>query len=132
MTRIPRIFVRPISCLLLCGAFGSPASAKWKYFRAGNTEDSTVRPRGLFALMGGGEQDPAFKVLCEHANGGDFLILRANTEDDYAKKVNEDIRAMCPLNSVATIVFDDRENSEDAKIPEIITHAEVIFIAEGD
>jgi cyanophycinase len=72
------------------------------------------------------------KALCERANGGDFLILRANTEDDYAKKVDEDIRTMCLLNSAATIVFDDRENSDDPKIPEIIGHAEAIFIAGGD
>jgi cyanophycinase len=118
--------------LLLCAGWASPATAKWKYFRSGNAEDSTAAPRGGFALMGGGEQDAAFKALCERANGGDFLILRANTEDYYAQKVDEEIRAMCPLNSAATIVFDDRENSDDPKIPEIIDHAEVIFIAGGD
>jgi cyanophycinase len=121
-----------VICALLCIVWAPTASAKWKYFRAGNADDSTATPRGVFALMGGGDQDPAFKVLCERANGGDFLILRANTEDDYAKKVNEDVRAMCPLNSAATIVFDDRENSDDPKILEIIAQAEVIFIAGGD
>jgi cyanophycinase len=126
------LFFYAISCILIGAAEVSPAAAKWKYFRAGNSEDSTATPRSVFALMGGGEQDPAFKVLCEHANGGDFLILRANTGDEYAKEVNEDVRAMCPLNSVATIVFDDRENSVDTKIPEIIEHAEVILIAGGD
>jgi cyanophycinase len=108
------------------------ASAKWKYFRAGNAADSTVTPRPGFALMGGGEQDPALKFLCERANGGDFLILRANTEDDYAKKVNEEIRALCPLNSAATIVFSEREDSDDAKLVERINQAEAIFIAGGD
>jgi cyanophycinase len=123
---------RVLCCWLVCAAFGSAASAKWKYFRAGNAEDSTATPRGVFALMGGGQQDPALKALCERANGGDFLILRASTDDDYAQKVNEEIRALCPLNSAATIVFDDRENSDDPKIPEIIAHAETIFIAGGD
>ncbi len=108
------------------------ASAKWKYFRAGNAADSTVTPRAGFALMGGGEQDPGLKFLCERANGGDFLILRANTEDDYAQKVNEEIRALCPLNSAATIVFSEREDSDDPKLVERITQAEVIFIAGGD
>src|SRR5208282_2147071 len=108
------------------------ASAKWKYFRAGNAADSTATPRPGFALMGGGEQDPALKFLCEHANGGDFLILRANTEDDYAQKVNEEIRALCPLNSAATIVFSEREDSEDPKLLEHIGQAEAIFIAGGD
>jgi cyanophycinase-like exopeptidase len=108
------------------------ASAKWKYFRAGNAADSTATPHPGFALMGGGEQDPALKILCERANGGDFLILRANTEDDYAQKVNEEIRALCPLNSAATIVFSEREDSDDPKLLERIGQAEAIFIAGGD
>ncbi len=83
-------------------------------------------------MGGGAEQDPAFKFLCERTNGGDFLILRADTEDDYAKKVNEEIRAVCPLNSVATIVFSGREDSEDSKLVQIIDRAETIFIAGGD
>jgi cyanophycinase len=82
--------------------------------------------------MGGGEQDPALKVLCERANGGDFLILRANTEDDYAQKVNEEIRALCPLNSAATIVFSEREDSEDPKVLDRINKAQVIYFAGGD
>jgi len=83
--------------------------------------------------MGGGEhQEQAFKYLCEHANGGDFLILRANTEDDYAKQVNEKTLKICPLNSAATIVFDDRNDSDDAKILEIVGQAEAIFFAGGD
>jgi cyanophycinase len=108
------------------------ASAKWKYFRAGNAADSAATPRTGFVLMGGGEQDPALKNLCERANGGDFLILRANTEDDYAQKVNEEIRALCPLNSAATIVFSERDDSDDPKLVERINQAEAIFIAGGD
>ena len=83
-------------------------------------------------MGGGGKQDPAFKFLCERANGGDLLILRADTEDDYAKKVNEEIKAICPLNSVATIVFTDREDSDDPKVAKIIQEAESIFLAGGD
>src|SRR5580704_16724474 len=108
------------------------ASAKWKYFRSGNAADSTVTPRPGFALMGGGEQNPALKFLCERTNSGDFLILRANTEDAYAQKVNEEIRALCSLNSAATIVFSEREDSDDPKLLERIGQAEAIFIAGGD
>jgi cyanophycinase len=121
-----------VSLALALLGFAPRASAKWKYFRAGNAADSTVGPRAGFALMGGGEQDAALKFLCERANGGDFLILRANTEDDYAQKVNEEIRALCPLNSAATIVFSEREDSDDPKLIERITQAEAIFIAGGD
>jgi cyanophycinase len=110
-----------------------PAAASWKYFRTGSDTDSTAKPLGGLALMGGGsKQDAAFKFLCERANGGDFLILRANTDDDYARKVNEEIKSICPLNSVATIVFSDREDSDDPKIIQIIGQAETIFFAGGD
>ncbi|HKM65929.1 MAG TPA: cyanophycinase [Candidatus Acidoferrum sp.] len=134
----PRNYLPPFSCrvFFVFGAFvlfSFPAAAKWKYFRTGSDTDTTAKPRGGLALMGGGsKQDPAFKFLCERANGGDFLILRANTEDDYAKKVNEEIKAICPLNSVATIVFSDREDSDDPKVAQIIGQAETIFFAGGD
>ena len=117
--------------LLLPGALS--AQPKWKYFRTGRDADVVVKPRPVFALMGGGaKQDAAFQFLCDATNGGDFLILRANTEDDYATKVNKEINAVCPLNSVATIVFNDREDSDDAKVVQIIDQAETIFIAGGD
>lgn len=100
---------------------------------AGNSADSNTKPRPEFALMGGGEhQEPAFHFLCESANGGDFLILRANTEDDYAQQVNRDVLTLCPLNSVATIVFTEREDSDDPKVVQIIEQAESIFFAGGD
>ena len=99
-----------VSFFLSIAVTGSPSFAKWKYFRTGNSRDSSARPRGGFALMGGGaKQEPAFRFLCERTNGGDFLILRAHTDDDYAQQVNKEVQAVCPLNSVATIVFDDRE-----------------------
>jgi cyanophycinase len=133
-SRRKAVFLLPGSTILLLAFFllAPSASAKWKYFRAGNAADSTATPRGGFALMGGGEQDPALKFLCERANGGDFLILRANTEDDYARKVNEEMRALCPLNSAATIVFSERDDSDDPKLLERISQAEAIFIAGGD
>src|SRR5271170_3831877 len=121
-----------LSITLMLFLLAPCAAAKWKYFRAGNAADSTATPRAGFALMGGGEQDPALKFLCERANGGDFLILRANTEDDYAQKVNEEIRALCPLNSAATIIFSERDDSDDPKLLERIGQAEALFIAGGD
>ncbi len=126
--------IRFIAALLFfLGFIPSTVHAKWNYYRLGNAADSTVTPKGGFALMGGGsKQDAAFQFLCERANGGDFLILRADTDEDYAKEVNAEIKAMCPLNSVGTLVFSYREDSDDPKIPEIIDHAESIFIAGGD
>jgi cyanophycinase len=128
-----RLLMSCVALFLTCGALTTTASAKWRYLRTGNSADSAAVPRPGFALMGGGsKQDPSFHFLCERANGGDFLILRANTEDKYAESVDKEMFAMCPLNSAATIVFDDRENSVDHKVIEIINHAESIFIAGGD
>jgi cyanophycinase len=122
--------------MLVCGFLllsGNAAEGKWDYFRLGNSEDSRVKPQAGLALMGGGaKQDEAFRFLCEKANAGDFLILRAHTEEEYAKQVNQEIAKLCPLNSVATIVFTDREDSDDAKLGGIIEQAEAIFIAGGD
>jgi cyanophycinase len=113
--------------------YPSPAQAKWNYYRLGNASDSTVTPTGGLALMGGGSKlDEAYQFLCKRANGGDYLILRADTDEEYARKVNAEIKATCPLNSVATIVFSDREDSDDPKVAEIIDHAESIFFAGGD
>ncbi len=83
--------------------------------------------------MGGGSKlDAAYQFLCERANGGDLLVLRSDTDEAYSKKINAEIKAMCPLNSVATIVFSSREDADDKKIPEIIAQAESIFFAGGD
>src|SRR5262249_48818421 len=125
----------------LCGVFfffvaslfflSQPAQAKWRYLRTGNPTDLAVQPRAGFALMGGGSKlEPAFRYLCEHANGGDFLILRAEIEDDYARKVNADIKALCPLNSVAPIIFNDRhEDSRGPQNPQINRKAQTNFLA---
>lgn len=83
-------------------------------------------------MGGGAHQEAAYKYLCEHANGGDFLILRANTDDAYAKEVGDQTLKVCTLNSAATIVFDHRDDSDDAKIIEIIGQAEAIYFAGGD
>lgn len=120
-------------CLLLFFVPVSPAHAKWKYLRTGNSADSTVTPRPGYALMGGGShQEAAFQFLCERANGGDFLILSANDEDDYLVQEDQRIQAICPLNSEATLSFFNRQDSSDPQVIKIIEQAESIFIAGGD
>jgi cyanophycinase len=80
-------------------------------------------------MMGGGaDLDEAFRWLCEKANGGDFLILRAHGDDDYNSYVN----GLCQLNSVATLIIPDRKAAQDLGVADIIRHAEVVFIAGGD
>src|SRR5271154_1833895 len=108
------------SCLiaLFLAIFLVPtAQGKWSYYRIGRADDSHTTARAGFALMGGGtKQDAAFRFLCERANGGDFLILRADSDAATAKHLDTKIRGLCPLNSVATIVFNDREDSDNPRI----------------
>lgn len=109
------------------------AHAKWQYLRGGNTTDSTAVPRPGYALMGGGaKQDAAFQWLCERTNGGDFLVLSAHDDEAYLKKKNDEMKAYCPLNSVATLSFWSREDSSDSKVLQIIEQAETIYLNGGD
>jgi cyanophycinase len=127
--------IRPlvVGCLFFFFLLAPCVHAKWKYLREGNPDDSTVVPRAGFALMGGGsQQDAAYQFLCERANGGDFLVLSANDDDVYLKTEDAKIRAICPLNSAATLSFFSRKDSDDPAVVKIIEQAESIFIAGGD
>jgi len=111
---------------LLAPAQTAPA---YRYFRIGNAADSKAAPSTGYALMGGGtDLDEAFQWLCEHANGGDLLVLRATGTDVY----NPYIRKLCRLNSVATIVIPDRAAALDPFVEQTIRHASALFIAGGD
>lgn len=101
----------------------------YKYFRLGNPNDIETKASFGIAMMGGGSDlDEAFRWLCRKGNGGDFLILRANGDDDYNSYVN----GLCKANSVATLILPDRAAAEDPAVAEIIRKAEVVFISGGD
>jgi cyanophycinase len=101
----------------------------YRYFRAGASTSTHVHPHPGYALMGGGKDlDEAFRWLCDQADGGDFLVLRAAGTDAY----NPYIQGLCHLNSVATLVIPDRAAASDPFVTATITNAAVIFIAGGD
>jgi cyanophycinase len=104
-------------------------AASYQYMRLGNKSDVQTTPIAGTAMMGGGKDlDVAFKWLCDKANGGDFLILRAYGDDAYNSYVN----GLCKANSVATLIIPDRAAAQDPAVAEIIRHAEAVFIAGGD
>ena len=116
-----------ISLLTWC-CVGDPPPL-YQYVRRGSQSDVHTTPVAGFALMGGGSDlDVAFKWLCEHGNGGDFLILRARGGDAYNPYVN----GLCRANSVSTLVIPDANAAQDAKVADLIRSAEAIFIAGGD
>jgi cyanophycinase len=112
--------------LVFCGACQAQS---YKYIRTGRVTDVDTKPSAGIAMMGGGSDlDEAFRWLCQKANGGDFLILRAAGGDDYNAYVN----GLCKLNSVSTLIIPDRQAAVDAHVFDIIRQAEAIFIAGGD
>jgi cyanophycinase len=110
-------------------AEGLAQASSYQYFRVGNKEDIQTKASAGTAMMGGGtDLDDAFRWLCDKGNGGDFLVLRATGDDDYNPYVN----GLCKTNSVATLIIPDRQAAEDPAVAEIISKAEVVFIAGGD
>jgi cyanophycinase len=106
-------------------------AASYRYIRIGNPADIQTKPTPGTAVMmagGGSDLDEAFRWLCQKANGGDFLILRATGSDDY----NPWVAKLCHLNSVATLIIPNREAATDPAVATIITQAEAVFIAGGD
>jgi cyanophycinase len=121
-----KFFGLALLIFLLPPTAGHPS---YQYFRIGQATDISTHPSPGIALMGGGTDiDDAFRWLCEKANGGDFLILRARGDDDY----NPYVKPLCKLNSVATLIIPDRNAAQDPGVASIIRHAEAIFIAGGD
>jgi len=106
------------------------AAADFRYMRVGDAvEAATPAPKDGFALMGGGSDlDEAFRWLCDRANGGDFLVLRATGDDEY----NAYVQKLCHLNSVATLIIPSRTAAADPEVARIIAHASALFISGGD
>jgi cyanophycinase len=105
----------------------TPAHAS--FYRIGSAADAATHPRAGYALMGGGtDLDEAFRWLCERADRGDLVVLRASGDDAY----NPYIQGMCQLSSVTTVVIPDHEAAMEPKVSETIRAAEAIFIAGGD
>jgi len=126
---------RRLGCLLALFFLGAAFSAHgqspaaYRYFRVGNAANSVATAKAGFALMGGGtDLDEAFRFLCDHAGGGDLLVLRASGDDAY----NPYIQKLCHLNSVATLVIPSRAAANEPFVAQAIRHASGLFIAGGD
>ncbi len=120
--------ILPVALIIFLSC-GVGQGASYKYIRIGQKDDAHTKPVAGIAMMGGGDDlDDAFRWLCDKADGGDFLILRAHGDDDYNSYVN----GLCKVNSVATLILPDRNSAQDPAVAEIIRNAEAVFIAGGD
>jgi len=110
---------------------GPPAESAqgYQYFVVGNPADVVTPTSGLLVLQGGGtDVDENFVRMGARAGGGDFVVIRASGTDAY----NPYIYSLCSCDSVATIVFKNRQASFNAFVIQTIRNAEALFIAGGD
>ena len=85
-------------------------------------------------LMGGGKDtDEAFVWQIDHANGGDFLVIRATGDDAYNPYVmGLSVAGGKPLNSVTTLLCKNSKASSESAVLTLVRNAEAIFFAGGD
>jgi len=108
---------------------GAPVSTGYHHYLVGNAADVSPQTTGLIVMQGGGDDvDENYVRMGARGGGGDFVVLRASGEDDY----NEYIFKLCQCDSVATIVFSNREAASDPFVVSTIRKAEALFIAGGD
>lgn len=120
-----------IAVMVLIVAFVASAAedAPYQYWRLGNRQSSSTRPRPGFALIGGGaDLDDAFVWLCQKSDKGDVLVLRATGGDAY----DSYIYSLCRNNSVATLLIPDHSAAFDSAVGRRIEDASAIFISGGD
>ena len=105
------------------------AAPGYQYSVVGNPADVVTSTSGLLVLQGGGtDVDENFVRMGARAGGGDFVVIRASGTDAY----NPYIYDLCSCDSVATIVFKNRNAAFDPFVIETIRNAEALFIAGGD
>lgn len=107
------------------------ANNNWRAWFSGNATDSTAEWQPALLLAGGGgDVDSAMQWLLRSAGGGDVVVLRASGSDGYQDYLFSELGI--PVNSVRTILFNNRQAAFDPQIRQWIEQAEAIFIAGGD
>src|SRR6204780_3201828 len=94
--------------------------------------ENTLLPkaaRSAVVMLGGhGDVGEATEFLCKHSGGGNLVVLSASGADEY----NSDFHAVCPGNSVTTLVITSPEGGNDPFVADTIRRAHAIFISGGD
>jgi cyanophycinase-like exopeptidase len=116
-------------CIPLLTASMAEAAPGYKHFLVGNPADVTTPTSGLLVLQGGGtDVDENFIAMGARSGGGDFVVIRASGTDAY----NPYIYGLCGCDSVATLIFKNRNASFQQFVIDTIRGAEALFIAGGD
>ncbi|NEQ69522.1 MAG: cyanophycinase [Symploca sp. SIO2D2] len=109
------------------------AAPKPQSFLRGNPDDFTHSKAisGGYALMGGGgDVDEAFRWLLKKADGGDVVVLRASGSDGYNDYLFRELGIT--VDSVETLLFTSKKQSQHPSVARKLEGAEMIFIAGGD
>lgn len=95
----------------------------------GDTSNIVKTVNGGMVLMGGGtDVDAAFKWMIDRSGGGDVVILRSTGTDAY----NSYINGLGTVNSVETLLINNKGLANNDTVAYIIRNAEMVFIAGGD
>lgn len=133
------IFSLLIGCLpLICGLSTSnlanqplPKPPDFTSWIVGDTTDVVTKPLGGVVLAGGStDVDEAMRWLLQRANGGDVLIIRASGSNGYNEYLFRKLGV--PVNSVETLLLNNRLLSGNADVLRKVRGAEAIFFAGGD
>ncbi|MGM0840335.1 MAG: cyanophycinase [Bacillota bacterium] len=110
------------------------ARSNYTYYSYGSEGDVTTATTYGVNLMGGStDVDEAMRWMAEKANGGDFVVLRTSGSDGYNQYLY-DLAAdnQSPLNSVETILLQNRNAAYENFVLDKVKNAEAIFFAGGD
>jgi cyanophycinase-like exopeptidase len=121
LIRIVFVFLMPL------GVFGQSYTS---YF-TGNYKDTVTIPKGGICLMGGAtEDDEAMKWFLNQSSNGDILVLRTSGSSGYNNYMYSQLGIH--VNSVETIVCNNKQASGDSYLKLRIIQAEGIWFAGGD
>lgn len=110
------------------------ASKDYTYYGYGDTTNIIRSTTYGLNLMGGStDVDEAMLWMAEKANGGDFVVLRTSGRDGYNQYLY-DLAASngVTLDSVETIVLNNRNAAYDSFVLDKVLKAEAVFFAGGD
>ena len=119
----------PILFVLL--AISPLLAQNYTIYHTGNSKDTTTQAQGGICMMGGSsEDDNAMRWFLQRAEGGDILVLRSSGSNGYNNYLYSKLGVK--VNSVETIVCNNKNASFESYIHEKMAGAEAIWFAGGD
>ncbi|AZB43090.1 peptidase [Bacillus sp. FJAT-42376] len=126
-----------IGCLCALSIHGNAAKAAagdYTYYSYGSTVNvSPVTSYGINLMGGGTDVDEAMLWMANKANHGDFVVIRTSGTDGYNRYLYDLAQNNnAKLDSVETILLNNRYASSDSFVLDKVSKAEAVFFAGGD